>query len=78
VAHFVLGVVAFKNGDAESLLRLAQAGAKATKSGHPAVYEAEFAMWQAWALRKLGDDSADFRLRDAIAIGQYDPAALSF
>ena len=78
VAHFVLGVVAFKNNDATTLLKLAESGSKMTTSGNPAVYEAEFMMWQAWASRQQGDDTADYRLRDAIAIGQYDPEGLSF
>ncbi len=78
VAQFVLGVVAFKNGDAETLLKLAEAGEKTTRTGVPAVYKAEFMLWQAWALRHLGDDAAEYRLRDAIASGQRDPEAMSF
>jgi hypothetical protein len=78
VAHFVLSVVAFKSGDMPALRTTAAIGARMTRSGVPPIYEAEFALWEALAVRRLGENGADAKLREAVILGQRDPGALSF
>jgi hypothetical protein len=75
---FVLGVVAFKNGDADALASLAAQGGEAARRSSPPVYATEFALWTAWAAEALGDPDAERYYVAALGVASRHADALSF